>query len=412
MIRKLCLVLLLLSSLVLANCSNNSGQPTEPTPTVGELTALEKSLLQAENQFGLKLFQRVSETKCDSNVFISPLSVSMALGMTLNGANGTTFETMRNTLEFQELSSQEINESYQHILEFMTGIDPKIRLQLANSIWCRQGYPVEATFKEVNQKYFNALVRELDFSSPTAVETINGWIEDNTNGLIKDMLQGPIDPLVMLYLINTIYFKGTWTYQFDEAYTTGADFYLEDGSKQRCQLMAQTNNFQYYADSKLQMIDLPYGENKFSMTILAPTGTNKVADLVAELTAEKWTQWLGNLKQQKGTVFLPRFKWEYKSLLNDVLKAMGMEIAFSGGADFSRINPAGELYISRVLHNSFIEVNEEGTEAAAATVVEMREKSGKNDGFMLRLDHPFIFAIREKSSGTILFIGQFMMPEM
>jgi len=400
------IILMLISSLLL-DCTG-SNTPTEPK--VAELTSLQKSLLQSENQFGLKLFQRIAESKKDSNVFISPLSVSMALGMTLNGANGKTYEDMRNTLEFQELTSQQINESYQHILAFMTGIDPKVQLQLANSIWCRQGYPVEAAFKEVNQKYFSALVSELDFSQPSAVETMNHWIETNTNGLIKDMLTGPIDPLVMLYLINTIYFKGTWTYQFDEKFTTDADFYLENGSKQPCRLMTQTNDFLYFADSKLQIIDLPYGDGSFSMTIFTPTAG--IADLVATLTPEKWAQWLGNLKKQKGTLLLPRFKWEYKSLLNDALKAMGMAIAFSGSADFKRINPLGDLYISRVLHNSFVEVNEEGTEAAAATVVELREKSGGNDGFTLRLDRPFIFAIRENSSGTILFIGQFMMPEI
>ena len=379
--------------------------------TIREFTALEKQVAASADRFGLKLMKSVNATQSDSNVFISPLSVSMALGMTLNGANSTTYEAIQSTLELDGLSQQQINETYKSLIELLTQIDPKVIFNIANSIWYRQGWTFEQEFIDVNKKYFSALVQSLDFNDPAAPGIINDWVYNNTNGKI-DKIVNSIDPTVVMYLINAMYFKGTWKYEFDKNETIDDWFTVPNGNQVPCKLMVQENDFSYFENSEFQAIDLPYGGGNFSMTVLLPLPDRNVDSLIENFSEENWAIWMSSFSEQSGTLLLPKFKLEYEITLNDVLKSMGMEIAFTAGqADFSKMYTGPfDLYIDEVKHKTYVKVDEEGTEAAAVTSVSIGLTSAGGSGFTMRVDRPFVFVIREKNSGSILFIGKIVEP--
>lgn len=400
------ILIVILSVTFLLSASQCTKSPNEPA-NIRELTSLEKTIIDSDNSFGLKLFQEIVKTQKDSNIFISPLSVSMALGMTLNGASGTTREAMINTLELPGLSDQQINESYQSLIELLEGLDPKVKFQIANSIWYRNDMTFEQSFIDGNKRYFDALVSALDFADPNAKNIINAWVDENTNGKIKEIVER-INRDNVMFLINAIYFKGIWKYQFEEKNTSDGLFTLPDNSQVPCKMMAQAGEFQYFANDRFQAIDLPYGNDLFSMVVILPGSSVNLDELILELDQNSWDQWLGLFQKEKGTIFLPRFKLEYEIKMNDVLKALGMGVAFLGGADFTRMYKPGGLFISEVNHKTFVEVNEEGTEVAAVTSVVIGRTS--TSGFVMRVDRPFIFAIREHHSGTILFVGKIVNP--
>ncbi len=385
--------------------------PTEPGKNIRELTSLEKTIVDSDNRFGFKLFQEIVKAQKDTNVFISPLSVSMALGMTLNGADGTTREAMINALELAGLSDQQINENYKSLIELLVGLDPKVKFQIANSIWYRNDHVFEQLFFNQCKNYFNAEVAGLDFSDPKSKDIINAWVDQNTNGKIKEIVE-EIDPNNVMFLINAIYFKGTWTFQFDEKGTFDDQFYLPDNSSKPCKMMAQKEEYPYFATDDFQAVDLPYGDGQYSMVIILPNLNVNIDDVILAMDQATWNEWLSQFEKQEGNIFLPRFKLEYKIKLNDILIALGMRIAFSPDeADFTRMFQPGGLYIDEVNHKTFVEVNEEGTEAAAVTSVVISERSGGGlEGFVMHINHPFIFAIRENHSGTILFIGKIVNP--
>jgi serpin B len=401
---------IILSILILIYLGGCTKIPNEPT-SVRELTSIEKTIVNSDNSFGIKLFQEIVKTQKDTNVFISPLSVSMALGMTLNGANGTTREAMINTLELSGLSDQQINENYKSLIELLVGLDPKVKFQIANSIWYRNDHVFEELFFNQCKQYFNAEVAGLDFRNPTSKDIINAWVDQNTNGKIKEIVER-INPNNVMFLINAIYFKGIWTFQFNEKGTFDDQFYLPDNSSVPCKMMAQKEEYLYFANDQFQAVDLPYGDGQYSMVIILPNLNVTIDDVILAMDQATWNEWLSQFEKQAGNIFLPRFKLEYKIKMNDVLKALGMGIAFSADeADFTRMFKPGGLYIDEVNHKTFVEVNEEGTEAAAVTSVVISERSGGGlEGFVMHMNRPFVFAIRENHSGTILFIGKIVDP--
>ena len=405
-------VVVLALTFAITTCSKS---PTEPMKKeVRELSSVEKTLVESDNSFGLKVFREINNDEKNKNVFISPLSISMALGMTLNGANGATKEAMQSALELAGLSDQQINENYQSLIDLLVGLDPKVKFQIANSIWYRNTFAFKESFINLNKQYFYARVAGLDFTNPQSANIINSWVEENTNGKIKKIVD-QIDPQIVMFLINAIYFKGVWTYEFDKNQTQDDIFNLPDGSQKTVPMMVQSREFSYYASDQFQAVDLPYGDELFSMTIILPDPQIDVNDFMAALSAENWNLWTGSFSETNGTLFFPRFKLEYEKLLNEVLKSLGMAIAFDQGqADFTRMfDKVGDmnLFIDKVKHKSFVEVNEEGTEAAAVTSVEIGVTSiGPGSSFVMRVDRPFVFAIRENHSGTILFIGKILDP--
>jgi serine protease inhibitor len=376
-----------------------------------ELTASEKSLVESDNQFGLKLFKEIIQEEKDKNVFISPVSVSMALGMTYNGANGTTQEEMQKTLELNGLTIQEVNQSYKSLIELLSGLDPKVKFQIANSIWYRQEYSFEKEFIDLNKKYFNAEVKGLNFAAPDAANIINAWVDKNTNGKIKEIVDSPIDPLTVMFLINAIYFKGFWTYQFDKKLTKDDWFTLPDSSQKACKMMSQKSKFQYFENADFQAIDLPYGNGDYSMTVLLPHPQKNIDSLIAEFNQDNWNKWINSFSKHEVMIEFPKFTLEYELTLNNTLKALGMEIAFNPDqADFTKMYKGPQnAFISQVKHKTFVHVDEEGTEAAAVTSVVVGITSV---GLWMRVDRPFIFMIRENKSQTILFMGKIVEPAL
>ncbi len=393
-----------------AGCSHKDNPVGQDRTSGGDLTALDKSVVASANTFGFKLFSKVSNAEMNKNTFISPFSVSMAFGMALNGAKGATLDSLKQTLGDAGLSMDEINQSYKNISATLTSLDPTVAFQIANSIWYRSGFQVTQKFLDDNKTYLDAEVASLDFSQPSAVQAINNWVDTKTHGKITSILNA-ISPEMVMYLINAIYFKGAWTYQFDPQYTKDDLFTCADGSTVSCRLMSQKATFAYYTDSELQAIDLPYGDRMFSMTVVLPRIGTSIDQFAAALTEEQWNTILAGMDSSEVDLFMPKFKLEYERTLNQELKSLGMTIAFTEFADFTGITPGGGIMISEVKHKTFVEVNEEGTEAAAVTSIGFATSSpdGPTTPIML-IDRPFIFAIREHQSGTILFIGKIENP--
>lgn len=406
---------ILLSGIALVAMSFFSGCQKEMvddgpnTPNLRPLTVQEQKTVNSSNDFAFRSFAELSEGEGAKNIFISPLSISMSLGMAYNGAEGATKEAMRQTLGFTLTSDEDINKSYKDVNVLLKGIDSKVVFTSANSLWHASEYRLQAPFIKTNQTYFDATVQSLDFSSPTAKNQINNWVKSKTNGKIENIVE-EVRREHVLFLINAIYFKGTWTYPFDKKLTQPSPFYLENGTTTTPNFMTLKNGeYLYHRNERLELIDLPYGNQQFSMTILMPQQGLLVQDVVQELSAGSLAALLADAKKTSYELHMPKFKLEYNKDLTDMLKQLGMGIAFGGQADFSRmLEGQTKLAISEVKHKTFVEVNEEGTEAAAATSTGMMVTSMPPS---VRIDRPFVFLIREKSSGAILFMGKLMQPE-
>jgi len=401
-------IFLLISLTAFISCNQTENNPVGTSG--GNLSVIERSVIASGNSFGFNLFNRINDSESNKNVFISPFSVSMAFGMVLNGADGPTLDSLKKVLGHEGISMDDINNSYKNISAVLTNLDTKVVFKNANSIWYMNDFPVLQEFIDDNINFFNADVSALDFSSPSAVQAINGWVNTKTHTKIPTIIE-EIPAEIVMYLINAIYYKGTWTYQFDPQNTQDASFTCADGSTVSCKLMEQEATFAYYSDAGMQVIDLPYGDRKFSMTVILPSASTSIDQFASALTQDQWNAIAVKLDSAEVVLSLPKFKLEYKKKLNDELKALGMGLAFSDFADFSRISQKYGLKISEVLHKTFVEVNEEGTEAAAVTSIgmELTGTGGPSKPYM-RVDHPFIFAIREHQSGTIIFIGKIVNP--
>lgn len=390
--------------------------PAEATPlTEREPDAemnLDAQLVAANTRFGFKLFSELLAQNEDENLFISPTSVAIALSMTYNGAAGTTQTAMAEALELQGMSLETVNQSNQALLNTLTQADPAVQVAIANSLWARENIPFYPAFLERNQQFFNAEVTALDFSSPEAPDTINAWVEQQTAGKIPTIVDD-ISPDAVLYLINAIYFKGDWTQPFDPAATQEQPFILLDGTQKLLPLMQQRGEFRYLETESFQAVSLPYGEaDRWSMEIFLPRPEVSLAEFYADLTPENWERWMAQLSRREGTIQLPKFKLEDSITLNDALVALGMGPAFDASqADFSELSSLA-TFIHQVKHKTFVEVNEEGTEAAAVTSIEMRLTSiSPVRPFQMRVDRPFFAVIRDRQTGTILFMGSIVEPE-
>jgi len=357
------------------------------------------------NEFGFKLFKEIIKKERDKNVFISPLGISMALGMAYNGADGTTQDAIQRALELPDLSAQKINENCENLMKSLIQFDPKVKFQIANSIWHHLDVIPKKEFIELCQKYFMGSVRELDLSA------INAWVDEQTHGMIKTILDSPIDPLVFIILINAIYFKGLWTHEFNKNLTKDAVFELSDGTKKPCRMMEQEGSFNYFGNDDFQAIDLPYGDGSFSITVLLPRLAKDIDLLIDKLNGD---QLLEDLCWSMGTLHFPKFILEYELQLSNVLGTLGMGIAFNPNlANFSKISDVPKLWIDQVIHKAHIRIDEEGTEAAAVTAVVMSGMCAAPPTprpFEMIVDHPFLFLIREKTSQTILFMGKVVAP--
>jgi len=402
---------LVASALCVINACKTDEDPVmeDVNPAVPiELTLKQGEKVNADNRFAFTVFKEVSALATNPNTFFSPLSLNLALGMLYNGASGDTRTEMAEVLGMADFSEIEINEYYQKMSQSLLNIDPLTDISIANSIWYRSGYPVKQPFIDINQNYFDAVVKALDFDRPDAAAIINKWCADNTKDRIKEIIKSSIGNDVMMYLINALYFKSKWQYEFDKANTKQDDFTLADNQKKKADMMEQTTDLPYYADQHMQCVEMPYGNQAFSMVVILPGNDMDVDGLIDYLDNTVWQKIVDNLYPRNVHLKLPRFKIECDIELNDPVKNVGMQRIFMGG--FANISD-GDLAVSNIKQKTFVEVNEEGTEAAAVTVIEIVETSiGPGSSVPFYANRPFLYLIKEKSTGAILFIGRMDEP--
>lgn len=357
-----------------------------------------------QRQFGFNIFQELHEAQPDENIFISPLSISTALSMAVNGAANQTQTDMLGAMNVGDWTLSNMNPANQKLLDVLPQLDPEVNLQIANSIWYRQGFQVKQPFLDVNKTFYDSEVRELDFNNPASVDVINDWVNDKTQSIIKEIIT-EIPPEAVMYLMNAIYFKGNWLHEFDPEKTEKRPFYLTDGTQTQVDMMSMPKaSFPIQENADFTAVDLPYGDSIYSMTIVLPKPDFSMDALVSSLGTFDWNAF----RQSPNMTFsMPKFKMEYEQKLNSALTDLGMGVAFTPNqADFTNISNDKNLYISAVRHKAFVEVDEKGTEAAAVTSIDFETTSIN----MLTIDRPFIFMIRDNKTNSVLFIGKMMQP--
>ncbi len=401
------LLLILTALLQLAGACRPGGEPAYAEPA----DHVDPRLVEANTDFAFNLFHILLKETPGQNLFISPAGVSLALAMTYNGAAGDTAAAMAEVLRFGEMELEEINAAFADLRTILQNPDPKVELALANSLWARQGKEFYEDFLQRNHDYFGAEVTELDFDLPDAAATINRWVVQQTAGKIKDLIEAPIHPLTVLFLINAIYFKAVWTEPFDPVQTREIPFTLPDGSSKEHPVMFREGQFRCLEQEGFQATSIPYGKTqRIGIYVFLPESGQNLESFYERLTPEAWNSWMDQFQETEAYIGLPRFKFEYEASLNEPLKAMGMEIAFNdSAADFSRMKPVPpRMFIAEVKHKTFVEVNEKGTEAAAATSVEITEESSPT--FCMIVDRPFFVSIVDHKTGSLLFMGSVTDP--
>lgn len=410
-------LLLIVMMLGVVACQNdNETDPNDPEVIPDlilrediHLSSQEQAVAGQSGDFAFNFLRTVAKSeKSDANIFVSPLSASLALLMLDNGAAGETHTELQKGLGLEGISRDAQNGYALKIVDAMTSLDTRAVFESANSIWIHEQFPVLDAFKKVNQDFFSAEVRNDPFKNPESVKLINAWISDKTHDKIKDMLDA-IDPLAVMYLINTLYFKGYWEIPFDKKNTADEVFNNQDGSKPKLPTM-QGAHGHYAKVDNYALLELEFGNRAFSTVFLLPDAGISLDDVITGLDEEEWQKDLYELPRGGWTlkgVKIPRFNIEYARELVEDLKAMGINTIFDGGADFSLINPTSPLAVSRVKQKTYVEVNEEGMEAAAATAVEIGVTSVpeiRPEAYFY-VDRPFAFFVKEKSTGIIFFAG-------
>lgn len=369
---------------------------------------INENFVNGNTEFALNLMKRINAEDKNSNIFFSPISVSMALSMLYQGAGTTTKDCMAETLNYTGMSDEEINESYVEHLKYFKALSPSVELNLSNSIWIDDDFPVKDSFKSINNEIFNAECSNLNLQDPSACDTMNNWISDSTKGLIGKILYPPLPENIKMILMNAIYFKGSWANKFDKSNTKDDDFTTIKGDIETIPMMNKTDSCLYTDNSEYKAVKLPYAKGNISMSLILPHNDN-INDFISKFDNEKLAQMNKSFsKKNKVILSIPRFKMECEPQnFNDILKAEGLKEAFES-ADFSGISEA-LLQISDVRHKAVIDVNEEGTEAAAVTIISMAspgvvKTSEPTPTFIA--DKPFMFVIQDNQTGTILFIGK------
>jgi len=399
--------------------STSTTKPISP-PNLPVSAGDAKRLAAGNNAFALDLYQELKST--DGNIFFSPYSISGALCMTYAGAMTRTAEQMKQVLHIA-LPAENLHRTFAEEIRKQNAPGKPYELAVANALWGQKGYSFRREFLSLLDEQYGAQMNIVDFAKagPQAVATINAWVSERTRGKIQNIISpSAVSDLTRLILTNAIYFKGTWASQFKESRTRKEPFHLQSGGTKQIPLMRQTAKFDYAANEGVQVLKLPYVGDELSMVVVLPRETLGLPELEKALTMERLDGWLSGLARRKVSVLLPKFKMDSKFSLSATLKAMGMTDAFienlSGEkrphADFSGMDGTDTLFISEVLHKAFVDVNEEGTEAAAATAVVMRKSRSAGPRIpQFRADHPFLFLIREDRTGSILFIGRLSEPD-
>ena len=368
----------------------------------------EQAMSESTNDFAFQLFKQVcvSENR-KTNIFISPFSVSLCLSMSANGANGNTLTEIKKVLGFSSSSMDEVNTYNQKLMSSLLNIDNTTQIGIANSVWINQGFVVKNTFIDINKLKYNAWVESLDFSSASAIATINAWCARNTENRLVDIMD-EISPEARLILINALYFKGKWTNPFSKEVTKNDFFTNIDGEQVKVDMMCQEESFRCMNNEKFAIAEFPYGNEAFSMVVVLPVENSSLEESLLWLSNDAWKQCETQMSYQKLQVKMPKFSFKYQKPLNSDMSVLGMKDAFILGlADFRNISASENLYLSSLEQFTYLEVNEEGTESAAITTEVPATSTGDDkDIIHFFMDRPFIFMIKEKSTGLILFMGQ------
>lgn len=414
-------VMLAVLLVLLAGCGGDGSEKDKPAPKPSRDTSLkvDPALVAAANDFGFRLYNQLAAKDSGKNLFISPTSVELALAMTYNGAQGDTAKGMAKALGVGEMKLEDFNKANAALMKLLGNPDPKVTLSIANSLWGRAGVNFREDFLQRNKNFYGAKIESIDFSNPGSADTINNWVKENTGGMIKQLVNQSAIQDALMVLANAIYFKGKWTLPFDPIDTKPADFTLLDGSKKSFPMMENKNKFGYLETGQFQAIVLPYGDKFVQSVVILPKPDVKLAEFMKGITGKQWAEWCGKFKQREGTIMLPRFRAEYSSSLKDSLAKMGMEKAFTGDADFMGMiaeadaaKLGGKPVITDVVHKTALEVDEEGTRAAAATgvIVGVTAAPVPEEPFVMKVDHPFLLAITDRPTGAILFLGTIVEP--
>jgi serine protease inhibitor len=376
--------------------------------------AVTSRMSSATDAFGFRLLKALAKDP-KQNTIISPLGIAIAFAMAYNGAAGATKTEMARTLGLGSLSDDDINRANHYLMHPFPKADPAEQPEIANALWVQKDFPVNLDFRTVCESFYDASAANLDFVGDPkgAAAEINSWVDKHTHHRIPAIV-GEIDPATRLILTDAVYFKATWSFPFKKAETRPRPFHLMSGDSRQTAMMDQSRKFLYLENQNFQAIRLPYGnQDRYAMYVFLPRKMAGLPDLLRSLDETHWKRWTSQFDENTGEIALPKFETTYSKKLNDTLKAMGMRLAFDrGAADFSRIHPY--LYISDVEHKTWMKVDEEGTEAGAATsiVMELRSNFGSSHPFVMIVDHPFFFAITEQESGALLFAGVVMDPTL
>ncbi len=387
---------------------------TGPAVFANAPEAPKETVIEGNNAFALDLYAKLKEQ--EGNLFFSPYSISTALAMTYAGAGGNTEKQMADVLHF-DLPQEKLHPAFRKLIERMNaqGKESGYQLSVANALWAQKDYQFLRAFLNTTKSNYGAGLNQVDFVKATeaARKTINDWVEKRTEGKIKDLIKpGILDSLTRLVLTNAIYFKGNWASQFKEKDTEDAPFTIARDREVTVPMMSQKEQFAYDETEMLQLLELPYVEDELSMVILLPKELDGLATLENSLAPGNLKEWLQGLRKQEVVVEMPRFKLTSQFSLKEVLRSMGMTEAFSVKlANFSGMTSGRDLFISAVIHKAYVDVNEEGTEAAAATAVVMKLRGAPRPPKVFRADHPFLFLIRDNQSGSILFMGRVVNPK-
>ena len=401
--------LLILIFLVSANCNTTSNSEED-----AETIAAKAKLLEADSGFSIDLFKAIHANDSSDNIFISPLSVSMALGMTMNGATGNTHFEMQNTLGYVDMTQEEINKGYQSLKKQLESADEEVEFSVANSVWSKQDFSVKGEFTSAVQEYFDAETASLDFDDPKTLDKINDWVSEKTNERITKIIES-INPLDVMYLINAVYFNGSWKYEFDPEETIQYDFFTDLESSIQIEMMNQKNVAGYHISEDVTVLELPYGNESFSMLFIKPSMANVSIDDIVELqlTKESLAEWQSNITRDSVNYYIPKLELEYKRKMIPDLQSLGMNQVFiEGAAELDNLfDVIDNIFVSNVLHKTFLKMDEEGTEAAGVTAVTVTlESLGPPQPPTIIFNQPYLLVLKEKETNAILFIGKIGNP--
>ncbi|MGN7408276.1 serpin family protein [Sporosarcina sp. SAFN-010] len=404
-------VVLSACGMVPAPMKKEEPKPDKVAVSFGEDDYLKLS--EPTNELGAQLVTK-AEPNDDGNVFVSPVSLLMALSMLQNGADGQTRDEIKDAMQVMGMDTESINRANASLLDHLQRSDEELKLKTANSIWVNDRFTLQEKFKQITQDYYLAEAQDMDITDSKSVDRMNEWVQQATNGKIDEIVQAPLDDSLVMYLLNAVYFKASWSYPFNENATEDDDFKRTDGNLTKVPFMQLNEELPYLETDQFQAVSLPYGdEGKMTMDIYVPKEGQNLDDFLSSWTTENSTNWKGSFETRLGTVRLPKFQLDYEILLNDVLQELGMKQAFGEGAELSKLVVEDEnpLFVSKVLQKTYLSVDEKGTEAAAVTSIAMDTVSAPmGEPFQFTANKPFFITIRDKEADVLLFAGKIANP--